>query len=342
MLGSCDEPLCSAYDLTMFDLDGVVYISGHAVPGAPEAIAAVRDSGARVAFITNNASRPPEAVAENLVRLGVQAWEDDIVTSAQAAARVLAAKLPPESPVLMVGAEGLARALVEEALVPVRDSRDADEVRAVVTGYGPDVIWRDVMKAAVLIRGGLWWVASNTDLTLPTSFGVAPGHGAMVRMLEQFSGVAPEVAGKPARPLFEETLRRVGGQRPLMVGDRLDTDIEGAHNAGVDSLLVMTGVTGLPELVSATPEQRPTYLSTGLTGLLRPHPEVSLEDGSASVGGWSARVNDGRVAVAGAGSPDAWWRAVASVAWTHLDETGSVADHADLVPPEAGPGSPRH
>ena len=127
-----------------------------------------------------------------------------------------------------------------------------------------------------------------------------------------------------------------------MVGDRLDTDIEGAHNAGVDSLLVMTGVTGLPELVSATPEQRPTYLSTGLTGLLRPHPAVSLEGGSASVGGWSARTIDGRVVVEGAGSPDDWWRAVASVAWTHLDETGSVADHAELVPPEAGPGSQRH
>lgn len=342
MLGSSDEALCSAYDLIMFDLDGVVYISGHAVPGAPEAIATVRDSGARVAFITNNASRTPEAVADNLVRLGVQAWEDDIVTSAQAAARVLAAKLPPESRVLMIGAEGLARALVEEALVPVRDSRDADEVRAVVTGYGPDVVWRDVMRAAVLIRDGLWWVASNTDMTLPTSFGVAPGHGTMVRMLQQFSGVAPEVAGKPARPLFEETLRRVGGQRPLMVGDRLDTDIEGAHHADVDSLLVMTGVTGLPELVAATPELRPTYLAVGLTGLLRPQPAVSIDGTRASVGGWAVEVTDGRLQVTGTGSPDDWWRAVGSSAWAHLDATGSVADHAGLVPPESGPALARH
>lgn len=342
MLGSSDEMLCSAYDLIMFDLDGVVYISGAAIPGAPEAIATVRDTGARVAFITNNASRTPEAVAENLVRLGVQAWDDDVVTSAQAAARVLAAKLPPESRVLMLGAEGLARALVEEALVPVRDSRDADQVRAVVTGYGPDVIWRDVMRAAVLIRDGLWWVASNTDMTLPTSFGVAPGHGTMVRMLQQFSGVDPEVAGKPARPLFDETLRRVGGQRPLMVGDRLDTDIEGAHHAEVDSLLVLTGVTGLPELVAAPPELRPTYLSAGLTGLLRPHPAVATAGTRAHVGGWTADVVDGRLHVTGSGSTDDWWRAVGSAAWVHLDATGSPADHADLVPPESGPALDRH
>ncbi|MCB0908900.1 MAG: HAD hydrolase-like protein, partial [Nocardioidaceae bacterium] len=280
--------------------------------------------------------------ADNLVRLGVQAWEDDIVTSAQAAARVLAAKLPPESRVLMLGADGLARALVEEALVPVRDSRDADEVLAVVTGYGPDVVWRDVMRAAVLIRGGLWWVASNTDMTLPTSFGVAPGHGTMVRMLQQFSGVDPEVAGKPARPLFDETLRRVGGRRPLMVGDRLDTDIEGAHDAEVDSLLVMTGVTGLPELVAAPPGLRPTYLAAGLTGLLRPQPAVSVDATRARVGGWSVDVTDGRIQVTGTGSPDDWWRAVGSSAWAHLDTTGSVADHAGLVPPESGPALARH
>ena len=196
MLGSSTVPLCEAHDLAMLDLDGVVYVSGRAVAGAPEAIAAARDAGLRVAFVTNNASRPPEAVAEKLVHLGVPAWNEDVVTSAQAAARILAARLPPESRVLMLGAEGLGRALVEEALVPVR-SLDEGEVAAVVSGYGPDVLWRDIMRAAVRIRDGLWWVATNTDLTIPTSYGLAPGHGVQVRMLEQFSGVTPEVAGKP-------------------------------------------------------------------------------------------------------------------------------------------------
>ena len=132
-----------------------------------------------------------------------------------------------------------------------------DEAEAVVTGYGPDVLWGQIMRAAVRIQDGLWWVASNTDLTFPTTFGVAPGHGVLVETLRRFTGVEPVVAGKPARPLLDETVRRCGGERPLMVGDRLDTDIEGAHAAGVDSLLVMTGVTGLAELVAARARAAP-------------------------------------------------------------------------------------
>lgn len=344
MLGSTQAALFASYDLAMFDLDGVVYVSGHAIEGAPEAIAAVRNSSTRVAFITNNASRPPEAVVKNLVRLGVQAWEDDVVTSAQAAARMLASRLAPESRVLMLGAEGLARALVEEALVPVRSAEEADGVAAVVTGYGPDVMWRDVMRTAVLIRDGLWWVATNTDLTLPTSFGTAPGHGVMVRMLSQFSGVDPAIAGKPQRPLFDETIRRVGGQRPLMVGDRLDTDIEGAQNAGVDSLLVLTGVTGLAELVAAAPAQRPTYVSAGLTGLLRPQPEVELSTpGTAACGGWRATTEDGRLQLAGAGTLDDWWRAVACAAWSFADaHEGHPVEIAGVRPGAKAPIGWRH
>lgn len=332
MLGTSEQPLCAAYDVAMCDLDGVIYVSGAAVPGAPEAIAAIRDSGMRVAFVTNNASRPPESVAKNLVRLGVPAWVEDVVTSAQAAARILAAKLPPESPVLMLGGAGLAKALVEEALVPVPSAEGAPELRAVVTGYGPDVLWRDVMRAAVLIRDGLWWVATNRDLTIPTSFGSAPGHGVMVRMLEQFSGVQPDVAGKPQRHLLDETVRRVAARRPLMVGDRLDTDIEGARNAEVDSLLVLTGVTGLPELVAAPVERRPTYIARDLTGLLKAHSAVDTVDHGAECGGWAAHVHEQRLEVSGAGQPDDWWRAVAVAAWQHLDATGTPVDISSLAP----------
>lgn len=338
MLGWSTTRLCDTHDVAMLDLDGVVYVGGHAVDGAPEAIAAVRDAGVRVAFITNNASRTPDSVAERLVLLGVPAWSEDVVTSAQAAARMLAARLHPESRVLMLGGEGLGRALVEEALVPVRSLDEGAEVAAVVTGYGPDVRWGDIMRAAVRIRDGLWWVASNTDLTLPTSFGPAPGHGVLVRMLEQFTGVAPDVAGKPARPLLDETIRRTGGRRPLMVGDRLDTDIEGAHHAGVPSLLVLTGVTGLPELVGAGPQLRPTYLSGGLSGLLHAHPAPVPTTTGAECGGWRVGVGpDGRVVVGGAGSPDDWWRAVATAAWGHLDRVGSPVECTGLVPPTQPP-----
>jgi glycerol 3-phosphatase-2 len=201
------------------------------------------------------------------------------------------------------------------------------------------VLWRDIMRVAVRVRDGLPWLASNADLTIPTAFGVAPGHGVLVETLARFTGVVPVVAGKPQRPLLDETVRRVGGRRPLMVGDRLDTDIEGAHNAAVDSLLVLTGVTGLSELVSAQDEHRPTYLSVDLGGLLVPHPQPVQDGAGWVVGGWRAEVQGGHLAAAGDGAIDDWWRAIASAGWAHLDATGTVADITALgIPDAAGVG----
>ena len=318
-LGSSTEPLDRRYDLAMLDLDGVVYIGSDAVPGAPEHVAAARAAGMRVAFITNNASRPPGTVAEHLRELGVEAGPDDVVTSAQAAGRVLSDRLGAGARVVVLGGRGLADAVAEAGLLQVGVDEDAE---AVVTGYGPEVLWGEIMRAAVRIKGGLWWVASNTDLTFPTTFGVAPGHGVLVETLRRFTGVEPVVAGKPARPLLDETVRRCGGDRPLMVGDRLDTDIEGAHAAGADSLLVMTGVTGLAELVAAGPELRPTYISADLGGLDAPHRVPDVSEDAVSLGGWQARVSDGALELSGAGETDDWWRVVAVAAWQYLDATG--------------------
>ncbi|HWM73652.1 MAG TPA: HAD-IIA family hydrolase [Nocardioides sp.] len=331
MLGSSPEPLCAAYDLAMLDLDGVVYVGAKAVPGAADRIAAARAAGMQCAFITNNASRPPADVAAHLTELGVPAQTEDVVTSAQAACRLLLEHLGADAPVALLGGHGLEVALGEAGLVPVAVG-DAT-AQALVTGYGPDVLWRDVMRAAVRVGDGLWWVASNTDYTIPTAYGVAPGHGMLVQSLSTFSGVQPVVAGKPSRPLLDETVRRVGGERPLMVGDRLDTDIAGATNVGVDALLVLTGVTGLAELVAADPEERPTYLATELSGLLEAHraPEA-LDEGWASRG-WRATVAEGRLEVTGEGVADDWWRAVAAAAWAHRDRTGAVAEHSGLVAP---------
>lgn len=319
-------PLTDAYDLAMLDLDGVVYIGAAAVPGAAAAIGRARTAGMRVAFITNNASRPPEVVAEHLVELGVEAAVDDVVTSAQAAARVARETWGAGAQVVCLGAAGLESALVEAGLVPVGATDDA---AGVVTGYGPDVAWRAIMRTAVRVRDGLPWIASNTDLTIPTAFGTAPGHGVLVEMLTRFTGVTPVVAGKPARPLLDETVRRVGCTRPLMVGDRLDTDIEGARNAGLDSLLVLSGVTGLPELVAAPPRLRPTYLSSDLAGLGQPHPAPAPDGEHWVLGDWRARVRGGALEVEGATGhrqPDDAWRVAAVAAWAHLDASGTVAD----------------
>ena len=329
-LGTSDTPLCEAYDLAMLDLDGVVYIGGDAVPGAPDHLTAAREAGMRLAFITNNAARPPAVVAEHLRDLGVSAEESDVVTSAQAAARLLLDRFGEGAEVALLGADGLEQALVAEGLKPVSVH---DEARAIVSGYGPDVRWRDIMEAAVRIRDGMPWVASNTDRSLPTPYGVAPGHGVLVDTLSSFSGVEPVVAGKPRRPLLDETVRRVGGERPLMVGDRLDTDIAGAQNADLDSLLVMTGVTGLPELVAASAEERPTFISPDLAGLLEAHHAPDAKDGDLVLGGWRAEVQSGRLVVGGDGDPGDWWRVVACAAWSHLDETGDVVDVSDVRAP---------
>lgn len=329
MLGSSRLPLCEAYDLAMLDLDGVVYVGGHAVPGAARHLADARERGQRLAFVTNNAARPPTVVAEHLSRLGVPAEPGDVVTSAQAAARVLADRLGPGSRVALLGSDGLVDALAAEDLIAVAVDEDA---QALVSGYAPDMVWRDAMRAAVRVRDGLWWVASNGDMTIPTPYGTAPGHGVLVDMLRRFSGVEPVVAGKPARPLLDETVRRVGGRHPLMVGDRLDTDIAGGHNAGVDSLLVLTGVTGLAELAAAAPELRPTYLAADLGGLLAPQPLVEVRGGGCALGGWQAAIDGhGAVVVTGGGTADDWWRAVASVAWARLDTTGAPADVSGLT-----------
>ena len=330
MLEESAAPLVEAHDLVMFDLDGVVYVGGEAIDGVAEVIDRVRGSGRHVAFVTNNASRTPDEVAAKLTKVGVAAEPGDVVTSAQAAARLLAEEHGEGARVLLLGGEGLRVALLEAGLVPVEDP---DGAVAVASGYGPDVRWRDIMRAATLVRDGLPYVASNTDLTIPTPYGLAPGHGVLVRTITGFAGVDAIVAGKPERPLMEETVLRVGGDRPLMIGDRLDTDIEGAHAIDAPSLLVLTGVTWLEELAAAQPALRPTYVSPTLAGLFEPHPVPSVTGADVELGGWTATVEDGRLDVAGAGSDADWWRVAATACWRHLDDTDSPADVSDTKPP---------
>jgi HAD superfamily hydrolase (TIGR01450 family) len=331
VLGSCRRGLSSAYDVAVLDLDGVVYVGADAVAGAPEALNRAQAGGMHLAFVTNNASRPPGMVGDHLRRLGVDARDEDVVTSAQAAARLLANQLAPGSLVFLLGGRGLEEALRERGLEPVTDP--SAEISAVVQGYGPDMPWRQVMQGAGLVASGLPWVATNMDLTIPTATGKGPGNGALVRLIAQFAEREPQVAGKPMPPLFEETLTRVGGDHPLVIGDRLDTDIEGAVTMGWDSLLVLTGVTGLEDLVGARREERPTYVSPGLEALAEPQPAPEQTSEGTSLGGWRAVVDTGELRISGEGRAADWWRVVAVEAWRHLDETGQPVATAGVAPP---------
>jgi HAD superfamily hydrolase (TIGR01450 family) len=320
-----DGPLTRAYDAALLDLDGVVYVGPAAVPHAAEALAQARRVGMRLAFVTNNASRTPDAVAAHLTELGIPAHVGEVATSAQAAARVLTELIPAGSAVLVVGGEGLEAALRARGLRPVR-SLD-DDPAAVVQGFHPMVGWEQLAEGVFAVRRGLPWVASNTDLTIPTARGIGPGNGTLVEVIRLATGAEPIVAGKPELALHRESADRVGAQHPLVVGDRLDTDIEGATRAATDSLLVLTGVTDPAQLLAAPPERRPTYLAEDLRGLLDAPAAVQMDGGTARLAGWSAVVRDKRLELTGDGSRVDGLRAACVATWAAAGDvdTSTVA-----------------
>ncbi|MEZ0095106.1 glycerol 3-phosphatase-2 [Streptacidiphilus sp. EB129] len=323
-----EQPLYRIYDTALLDLDGVVYAGPRAIDHAVESLEQARAGGMRLAYVTNNASRTPQTVAAHLTELGVAAEPGDVITSAQAAARLVAGKVPEGAAVLVIGGEGLMEAVRERGLRPVR-SLD-DDPAAVVQGYDPTVGWQQLAEASYAVARGLPWVASNTDLTIPTARGTAPGNGTLVAAVRTATGVEPEVAGKPLPPMHRETVLRTGARRPLVVGDRLDTDIEGAFNGGVDSLLVFTGVSRPEELPEAPARFRPTYVAADLRGLLRVQPELLAgADGSHSCGGWTVTVRDGALRIDAKRGEDPYdgLRALCATAW-------AAADAADGATPK--------
>lgn len=313
--GSTARAPAEEYDTGLFDLDGVVYIGADPVPSAVAAMERVRASGMRVAFVTNNASRTPAAVAAHLTRLGVPAAPHDVVTSAQAAARLVAERVPGGSAVLVCGGMGLRQALHEHGLRPVSTADAAPA--AVVQGYTQGIDHGLLAEGSLAVARGALYIAANGDTTLPSARGTVPGNGALIRVIATATGCEPVVAGKPEPPLHREAMLRTGARRPLVVGDRLDTDIEGATRGGVDSMLVFTGVTHPADVVAAPSKWRPSLIAADLGGLLVPHPRVGGDDGVATCGGWRAAYVDGAFEVGGSGGdPYDGLRALCAAAWT--------------------------
>ena len=307
-------PLGAVYDVALLDLDGVVYLGGKAIPGAPEALTRAKSNGMRLAYVTNNASRTPAAIAALLAAMNVPAEPADVVTSAQAAARLLAEKLPPRARVLVIGAMALRLAVREHGLVPV--STAADKPLAVVEGYGPGIGYASLAEGGLAVGAGALFVGTNADSTLPSPRGIQPGNGSLLQVIAYATGTAPIIAGKPETPLHRESVIRTGARHPLGVGDRLDTDIEAAHRAGADSLLVLTGVSRPADAVLAPPSQRPTYIAETLDALLQPYPPVARTSDGAACGGWTAlRTGAGPLALKGSGTAIDGLRALAAAAW---------------------------
>lgn len=248
----------NGYDGLFVDLDGVVYRGHHAVPYA---IDSLKGYPARALYVTNNASRTPQTVASQLAGLGLQVSPSDVVTSAQAAVAHLATLVPAGSRVLVTGGEGLRAAVVEQGLAI---TTYADESQAVVQGYSPDLGWVDLAEAAYALARDIPWVASNTDMSVPTARGIAPGNGTLVAAVAAATGRTPVVTGKPHRPIMDLARERSGARNPLVIGDRLDTDIEAACNAGLDSLMVLTGVNTWRDLLDWPVERLPTRVAPDL------------------------------------------------------------------------------
>ncbi|HEV7650591.1 MAG TPA: HAD-IIA family hydrolase [Actinophytocola sp.] len=250
--------LLDRYDALLFDLDGTVYRGEEAVEGAAEAVEAAREHDVTVRFVTNNASRGPDEVAGHLTAIGVRAAAGEVSTSAQAAAKVLADKVT--GTVLVVGTDALVREVELVGLTPTRAADDT--VVAVVQGLSKDTSWHDLAEATVAINAGALWVACNVDRTLPTERGMLPGNGSLVAAVQAATGREPVVAGKPATPLMHEAVRAANANHALAIGDRLDTDIAGAAAAGLDSLLVLSGVATPATLLESS--LRPTYVAADL------------------------------------------------------------------------------
>ncbi|MCE5290962.1 MAG: HAD-IIA family hydrolase [Nocardiaceae bacterium] len=304
------------FGVLLFDLDGTLYVGHEPIASA---VAAVGDGDQRQLYVTNNASRSAADVAATLRGMGYVAGDDDVVTSAQAAARILAAKLEPGSKVLVVGTESFVDCITEVGLTPIRTSEGAV---AVAQGHNPETAWPILAEATYAIRAGAFWVASNTDATLPLPRGLAPGNGSMVAALRTSTGETPVVAGKPYPPLIEDALSRHGGSRDaLVIGDRLDTDIAGGHSTNLPSLLVLTGVATAESLFRAVPHERPTYVGLSMVVLNEDSSRSRIE----AKDGVSVEVVDGDLVVSVDATVDAQCALAAATfhAW-ELSDFGAI------------------
>ncbi|MFT4295972.1 MAG: HAD-IIA family hydrolase [Micropruina sp.] len=322
------DRIIDAHDVAFFDLDGVIYLGPVAVPGAVQGIRDVTAAGARVMFVTNNAARSAQTVAEHLASLGFVAGPDDLITSAQVAAGVLAETLTPSSLLLVAGTQNLVDLLIEAGFRITTSADDAPD--AVVQGYHPDIPWGLLDEAGIAVQRGATWYATNDDATRPTDRGLVAGLGAQLAVVGMtVRPRKPIVFGKPHAPMLDFAVAHTGAERPIFVGDRIDTDIMGANRAGMKSLLVFTGAHGKRDLLAAGPGDRPHYIGADLRALLEPARTATHEGHAWTCGAARARLHDGQIQLEGDlatmnGQLDALW-ALANLAWAN------DADPADAL-----------
>ena len=265
------KSLIEGYDAIFADLDGVVYEGGKAIEHAVETLEALGAMGLQIGYVTNNSSRKPETIADQISGYGLTVIAEQVVSSGQTGVELLKTLVPAGSKVLVVGGEGLRTYTEAGGFVLVEDS--THNPAAVIQGFSPDVSWKHLAEAAYSIQNGAKWVATNQDWTIPQERGIAPGNGTLVSAVHTAVGQLPLVAGKPEVAIFETAKQRFGSKRPLFVGDRIDTDILGANRSGIDSVLVLTGISQPKELLATKEDSHPTFVISDLRELLMPYLE---------------------------------------------------------------------
>ena len=313
------------YDALVCDLDGVIYRGPEPVVHAIDAIERARMSGLSIAYATNNASRPPADVAGHLRDLGLTVDDEFVINSSMAGAAMLAELLNAGASVLAVGGSGVDIALRDKGFRVVRE-QSQEEPAGVLQGYGPRVTADDLANAAYAVQRGAHWVATNTDLTLPTALGTAPGNGSLVAAVRNAVDRDPSVAGKPGPLMYTMAAERLGAlpDRTLGIGDRLETDVAGATAAGMDCLHVLTGVHGPTDLIAAPKDLRPRYVAEDLRVLDECYVEPEKSEGRWVIGASTMQLigtgESAKLQMAGIADLQVMLRLVLPTLWEAIDD----------------------
>lgn len=264
----------------ILDMDGVVWRGMTPMPGLTDFFATLRRLNIGVVLATNNASRTVEQYVAKLAGFGVTVEPWQILTSAETTADHVAQHYPPATRIFVVGSDGLHHGLRARGFDVINPpNRQLSSMRVadlmpylgaadlVVVGFTPLVNYADFAQATYYINNGARFIGSNPDVTFPSEIGPLPGAGALLALIETATGVTPEIIGKPARAIFEQALRRLGAtaDQTAMVGDRIATDIVGGRNAGLHTVLLLSGVTAPADLAAS--DVQPDYVFDDITAL---------------------------------------------------------------------------
>ncbi len=242
----------------ILDMDGVLWRSSQALPGVAEFFAFVQQRGIRFALATNNSTKTVDRYVERLNSAGVPARPEQVITSSVATADYVSQRYPADTPLYIIGEAGIHEALAERGF-----HEDPERAQVVIVGLDTQFNYDKMKTATLLIRAGADFIGTNGDRTFPIPGGLAPGNGSLLASIQTATDVQPVIIGKPGRVMFEVALQRLGTtpEQTLMIGDRLETDVLGAQQAGLPAALVLSGVTQAEDVRAGQIEPEGVYPS---------------------------------------------------------------------------------